>query len=569
MSVSKPVQSINARNGWSRHKIFVCALAISAAIGCKDSTSDGHAASTTGAAQSGGTDAGSASTGVVKLATGSVQGDLMDGVPVRRYLKIPYAKPPVGDLRWKPPAKPDAWTGVLHETEISTACAQNASSGSVASLNEDCLYLNVWQPDPKPAKAPVMIWIHGGGNFAGGANDLAPMTQQLWYDGTAFAQRHGLVVVTFNYRLGPLGFFGHKDLPAEGSNQGNQGLLDQHAVIEWVHDNIAAFGGDPTNVTIFGESAGSADVCYHVASPLEKGLFQHAISESGGCTAGMGVEATPALVAPALQDFAKALGCDTATDQLACLRGKPIDQIMMNANQPDPTSGGAAPPIEFTVLVDGANGFLPKSSTAIFDAGEMNKVTYMLGSNNDEGTLFLLGVTGPTTEADYAAQLKMRYGDFGTQVEALYPPSKFNNDPRAALARVIGDSDLVCGTHDSARRAAKAGLTVYMYNFNVPWAIAADALGASHASEISHVFGLPYMPDAGSQKVSDAMNAYWASFATTGDPNGAGAPTAWPKFAPDASDHDQRLQLDPAFEVVNDFRKDECAFWRMRYASAN
>jgi para-nitrobenzyl esterase len=164
--------------------------------------------------------------------------------------------------------------------------------------------------------------------------------------------------------------------------------------------------------------------------------------------------------------------------------------------------------------------------------------------------------------------LQQRFPSNSDQVAAEYPASNFGGDYNAALARAIGDSGLICGTHDSARRAAKAGLKVFMYNFNMPWAIDPSALGASHASEISHVFGDPVRPSADDTTVSNAMNAFWARFASTGDPNGAGAPQTWPAFAPDASDNDERLQLDPGWEVVSDFRKAECAFWRQQYDTA-
>jgi para-nitrobenzyl esterase len=506
--------------------------------------------------------------GIVSIASGMLQGDLL-GSGVRRFLKIPYAKPPLGDLRWKRPQAPDPWMGVRHETALSLACAQNASSGSAASLNEDCLYLNVWAPEPKPTAAPVMVWIHGGGNFAGGTDDKVPMTEELWFDGRVFAERHGVVLVTINYRLGPMGFFAHAGLAAEGgaAGTGNQGLWDQNFALHWVQSNIAAFGGDPGNVTIFGESAGSADVCYHVASPRSQGLFHRAISQSGGCTADLGRVFTQEAANTALQTFVAALGCSAEPDQLACLRQKPIADIMANAMQPMPTSGMATSmPFTFPVVIDGPDGILPKSARAIFEAGEMNKVPYIMGSNTDEGSLFILGAPTPANDAEYLKQLRDRFGDGAEQIAALYPVASFAGDYRAALSRVVGDSGLICGTHDSARLAAKAGQKVFMYNFNIPWFVAAGALGVAHAAEISHVFGVPYMADAASQAVADAMNAYWARFAKTGDPNGAGAPAAWPAFAPTASDDDQRLQLDASWMVLDNFRKAECAFWRTRYA---
>ncbi|HLK41672.1 MAG TPA: carboxylesterase family protein, partial [Polyangiaceae bacterium] len=179
--------------------------------------------------------------------------------------------------------------------------------------------------------------------------------------------------------------------------------------------------------------------------------------------------------------------------------------------------------------------------------------------------LFVLNATIPTSDSEYLTALQNNFGSFAQQVMNEYPVSNYNGDYRVALARAIGDSGLVCGTHDTARRLANAGVKVFMYNFNVAWAIDPTQLLASHASEISHVFGDPWMPDANSQKVSDAMNAFWAHFAQTGDPNYSGAPATWPGFSPDAQDNDQRLQLDPSWQVVSDFRKAECQFWRNYY----
>jgi para-nitrobenzyl esterase len=503
---------------------------------------------------------------IVTLDDGQIESDQLDGV--LRFLKVPFAKPPVGDLRWKAPVKNDAWTGLRHEKSYPVPCPQQASQQGPASNNEDCLYLNVWAPSPLPKKAPVMVWIHGGGNFAGGTGDLLPGTKIAWYDGQFFARNHGVVLVSMEYRLGPIGFFAHPALAAEKSPLGNQGLLDQRRSLEWVKDNIAKFGGDPGNVTIFGESAGSADVCFQVASPGSRGLFHRAVSESGGCTVPLsgGKDDTAASIAATMESFAKSLGCDKAKDVLACLRGKSIEDVMNLAMQPDPSSGMALG-TPFSVVVDGPGGFLPDSPRNLFDAGDVAKVPYLLGSNNDEGTLFLLGATPPKTEDDYEAELKNRFGAMAPKVLALYPVSNFGGDYLAALVRVVTDSGLVCGTHDTARRAAKAGLPVFMYNFNVPWALAPDVFHASHASEISHVFGNPYtpMPDAASVAVGTAMNAYWSEFAVSGDPNYKGAPATWPAFAPDADAHDERLQLDPQWKVVKDFRRDECTFWREVY----
>jgi len=497
---------------------------------------------------------------VVTLEAGKVRGEQLEGS--RRFLKIPYAEPPVGELRWKAPVPAAAWSGTRDEDEYPLGCPQNMSAGALASENEDCLYLNVWQPDPVVADAPVMMWIHGGGNFAGSSGDLvATSADQLWFDGQLFASRHGVVVVTINYRLGPFGFFSHPELAGEDSPRGNQGLLDQRMAMAWIRDNISAFGGDPDNVTIFGESAGSADVCYHVASPGSRGLFHRAISQSGGCTIRVtGMDPTAEASEAQMQAFAEAVGCEETADQLACLRELSVSDILTNAMQPMPESGTTEPPQwRFGVVVDGEGGVLPKDPIDAFNDGDVADVPYILGSNTDEGNLFVYRLVPIADEAAYLEALEARYGDRAADVAAMYPGADYDGDFRAALGAAFGDSGLVCGTHDTARRMAAAGRTVRMYNFNVPWAVGGGALGATHAAEISHVFGSPYMPDDSSQQVADAMNAYWARFAATGDPNGDDAPAIWPAFT-DASD--RRLQIDASWEILEDFRADKCAFWR-------
>jgi para-nitrobenzyl esterase len=479
---------------------------------------------------------------VVTLDDGVVQGDMAGDA--RRFLAIPFAKPPLGELRWKAPVPNDPWKGTRHETEFVAGCPQLADQGAPASNNEDCLYLNVWSPAPAPTKAPVMVWIHGGGNFSGGAGIPIPATQALWYDG-------------------PLGFFAHPALSDEGGPVGNQGLLDQRLAFEWVKHNIAKFGGDPDNVTIFGESAGSADVCYHVVSPGSRGLFHRAISESGGCTIrSVGPEQAIANVGSQMVAYGTAVGCAEGADQLGCLRDATVDDLLANAQQPAPGAGEIQKADwSFAAVLDGPDGFLPDTPKALFDSGDIAEVPYLLGSNNDEGTTFVFRATPLTSDAEYTADLQARFGASAPDVEAMYPVSAFGGDWNAARARVVGDSGVVCSTHDTARRAAKAGLPVFMYNFNVHWSLLPDVLLAGHASEISHVFGAPYLPspDADSESVGKAMNTYWARFADTGDPNGPKAPAEWKAFA---VDDDERLQLDPGWETLKNFRTKECEFWR-------
>lgn len=510
---------------------------------------------------------------MVTLDDGTVQGEMSGNS--RLFLKIPYAKPPVGDLRWKAPEPNEPWAPlVLHETDFADNCPQLEDQGSPGSTNEDCLYLNVWSPEPPPEKAPVMVWIHGGGNFSGGAGIPIPMiSRDLWYDGQYFAANNGVVVVTFNYRLGPMGFMAHPDLEEEGSPLGNQGLRDQQRVLAWVRDNIEKFGGDPANVTIFGESAGSADVCYHVASPGSRGLFRKAVSQSGGCT--LPGERAPRFakdVAPEMNAFAEAVGCEEADGQLDCLRDVPIETILEHSNQPTPGDGDTSfteGDWSFRVVIDGEGGVLPDKPRNLFERGDIARVPYLLGVNNDEGTTFVWRAARLRSDEEYMADLTARFGDFADQVYAMYPPSAFGGDYNLARENVVTDSEMLTSTHDTARLASNAGLPVFMYNFNVPWSLLPTIMKAAHASEISHVFGKPYVRPLQnkevteeSQKVADAMNRYWATFARNGNPNFEGSPALWPYFK---ITDDRRLQLDSNWDVLTDYKAEKCAFWRRYY----
>lgn len=495
---------------------------------------------------------------VIKLADGPIQGSMTDTGNGRQFLGIPYAKPPVGDLRWKAPQKPDPWTAVRDATKFGKRCAQLMSPTlqNAASNDEDCLYLNVWTPLPAPKQPlPVMVWIHGGGNVNGSASEPVPFVNLgVFYSGQILAENRGVIVVSMNYRLGVFGFFGHPDLWADGGSSGNQGLLDQQMAFEWVQDNIAKFGGDPANVTIFGESAGAFDVCMHVAAPSNAGLFHRAISESGGCTTRLRTktEAETAGVA-----FAKDLGC-TGADTLACLRGKAAADIMAT---PDVASS-----VEFGPEVDTL--YMPDQPRTLYDMGKVAKIPYLLGSNTDEGTLFL-PATKPMTQNDYLAVLTQIFGATGAAaVNSLYPMANFAsgvpNPATAALARVIGDSRLVCPTFDSATRMAHTSTPVYMYNFDVPVPAAiSTTLGATHGSELTSVFGTSptFAADAASKAVSDLMQRYWTNFARTGNPN-AGADLNWPAFTESSN---VRINFGLTPTIKNDFRAPECAFWRTTY----
>lgn len=512
----------------------------------------------------------------VELDDGIIQGQMSGDA--RFFVKIPYAKPPVGDLRWKAPEPNDPWApAIRNEQDFSDSCPQLADQGAPASNNEDCLYLNVWAPDidgdAADLKAPVMVWIHGGGNFSGGAGIPIPMvSNDLWYDGQYFAANQGVVMVSLNYRLGPLGFYAHPDLAEENQPTGNQGLLDQRMALAWIQKNIGKFGGDPDNVTIFGESAGAANVCYHMASPGSHGLFHRAISQSGGCTIRVsGKEATIQDVASSMTAYGEAVGCAAGANQLECMRNVSVDDLLANGNQPSPgdaDTGFIEGDWSFGAVIDGADGFMPDTARAIFKRGDIARVPYLLGTNTDESTTLLWRGTSLESDAEYRTDLQARFGDSFEDVYAMYPPSEYEEDYDLARENVVTDSGLLCGTHDTARLAADAGLDVFMYNFNVPWALLPSVLKAAHAAEMSHVFGKPFSwpwpiskksTTERSQAVADAMNTYWATFAKTGNPNGDNDPAIWPQFY---SNDDRRLQLDSDWNVLENYRTDKCAFWR-------
>lgn len=510
---------------------------------------------------------------VVAIDDGQLRGEL-DGA-TRRFLGIPFAQPPVGALRWKAPAPSEPWEGVRDATRFGGRCAQPSSLQSDASEDEDCLYLNVWAPASAPAEPlPVMVWFHGGGNENGSTSDLVPLLQgeNLFYNGRMLAERFGVVVVTTDYRLGALGFFYHPALEEEGSPAGNQGLLDQRRALEWVQDNIDAFGGDPGNVTIFGESAGSQDVCLLVASGADTGLFHRAISESGGCTTRMRTTADAAVLSGATA-FAEAMGCGGAEDVLACLREVPAGQLVADAPvdgaPAEPLPGGSryqggTPRWSSGPIVDGVT--IPDQPRALFDGGTVAMVPYILGSNSDEGTLFHIGAEKVTTEQELRDAVVRRFGaDHVDSILAVYPLADFDGDPDAALQRITGDAGLVCPTLDSASRAAAAGLPVWMYNFALPVPVEGlEFLGATHGAEIAFVFGSVEGVGDEQAAVGEPMRGYWTRLAATGDPNG-GAARDWPGFQ---GDSDMRMNFDNELSVVWRFRAAECAMWRSIYDEA-
>jgi para-nitrobenzyl esterase len=477
----------------------------------------------------------------VHVEQGTLGGTTGRNADVRVYRGVPYAAPPVGDLRWRPPQPPASWQGVREAREFGNACWQTPyASGSLYQaklppLSEDCLYLNIWT-GAKSAKdhLPVMVWIHGGAFTRGsGATDS--------YDGENFA-RKGVVLVTINYRLGVFGFFAHPDLTAESEHHasGNYGLQDQVAALKWVKKNIAAFGGDPNCVTIFGESAGSWAVNALVASPLAKGLFHRAIGESGGDFSPMRSLAEAEKSGVKLDSSIKALRAKTAEELL-----KSNEQVVR-------------------AIVDG--WVLPQDVNAIFAEGKQNDVPVIVGSNSDEGTsLAPQGVN--TKAAGFTESSRQRYGALADSFLKTYPSG---SDEEAVSSFYASYRDVTFGweMRTWARMATKTGHhPAYLYYFTRrPPGPQRDKLRAFHASEISYVFGnfvwdFPW--EEADHKLSDVVAAYWVNFAKTGNPNRSGL-AKWPVYDPAK---DEALEIGDTIHVRSQINRAGLDFFDGYYQS--
>jgi para-nitrobenzyl esterase len=452
----------------------------------------------------------------VQTTTGLVEGLKSADDKVHAFLGIPFAAPPVGDLRWKAPQPTARWGGVRPATDFAARCMQGRPYPDMLfrdpGPSEDCLYLNVWAPIVAGRqKVPVMVWIYGGG-FAAGA------TSEPRQDGEALARR-GVVVVSMNYRLGVFGFFAHPELTkeADGRASGNYGLMDQTAALGWVRDNIAAFGGDPSRVTIFGESAGSFSVSAQMAAPMAHGLFHRAIGESGaffGATLRLNslADAEAAGV-----KFADSIGARS----LAELRAKPA-QDLLDAQL---KTGG---PGRFAPNVDGR--FLPDTVRKIFADGKQAHVPLLAGWNSDESSYRSILGNQPITAESYAAALKNRFHEQADAVLKLYPGSTPDEIKRAA-GDLASDQFIAFGTWKWIESHAATGKSpVWRYRFEQP-PPGSDA--AVHSMEIEFVFealksrNVEWRPE--DLKLSELMATYWTNFAKTGNPNGKGVPD-WPKL---------------------------------------
>lgn len=451
---------------------------------------------------------------------GKVRGLEKDGMAY--YMAIPYGEAPVGELRWKAPVPKSAWTGVFVATETGAMPPQEVRSfpgRPGPKVSEDCLYVNVITPaKTKKDALPVLVWIHGGGFITGSANQN---------DGSNFA-KNGIVFVSIEYRTGALGFLAHPELSAENEKgiSGNYGLMDMILALEWVQDNIAAFGGDPAKVTIMGESAGAIAVSMLCSSPLAKGLFRGAISESGGSfcpvdsvrTNNNGIRDVAGAEKYGLE-FAERIGASS----LAELRK--MDPAAWVGDTQSTGVGGFWPTVDGYVL--------PDDQYTMYSEGNYNDVNVLVGTNSDEGSMFVR----PVSLEQYISDVRRDYGPFADRILELYPASN-DEQTMGAQADIFRETAFAWPSYIWAVLQQKTGKgKIYMYYFDQFDATPRNwggrevvSRGAGHASEMQYVFATPWRPfGPEDQKVSDAMHHYWINFIKSGDPNGEGL-DHWPVY---------------------------------------
>jgi para-nitrobenzyl esterase len=497
--------------------------------------------------------AGTAANGtgpVVSTGDGAVRGTTAG--TVGEFLGIPYAAPPVGNLRWRPPAAAASWHGVRDATQFGPSCPQAASPfGPPGSFSEDCLYLNVYTPAAHGGGGrPVLVWIHGGGLTQDGGRN---------YDGAKLAA-DGTVVVTINYRLGALGFLAHPALASRpGGAAGNYGLMDQQAALRWVQRNIAQFGGDPHNVTIAGQSAGGLSVLAQMVSPGARGLFQRAIVESGT----FALNQRPLATAEAAgETFATAVGCPDQT--AACLRNVPVADLVSKFG------------VEIPGVVDGS--VLTQPIGTALARGQFARVPVINGITHDEELIFVAGLGLTVSQgtnvllaapldnsADYQADIANALGVSAARAAAIASEYPFSTDPPAFVpfSVLVSDASFACPALQVDRWIAARGVPTYAYQFNddmAPVNILGKSLGvATHGAELPYLFDQPNTPvtlSADQQALAASMRTDWASFAGTGNPSSRALP--WPSF-----NGTRVLSLVPLqSQVTTDFAAaHHCSFW--------
>jgi para-nitrobenzyl esterase len=526
---------------WARRRVCIRLAVAGLTLGALIAAAPAVSASTLGRQAAAG-----ASGPVAGTANGPVRG-LPDGA-VDEFLGIPYAAPPVGALRWQPPQPAARWSGVRAATQFAPHCPQLAGPFGQASTSENCLFLNVFTPSRRQAGShfPVMVWIHGGALVSGESND---------YDPTPMVA-DGVTVLTINYRLGALGFLAHPALADASGQSGDYGLMDQQAALRWVQRNIASFGGNPHNVTIFGESAGGLSTLSQVASPQARGLFERAIVESGSYNL---TQASLSSAEAAGQAFAVKAGC--ASQTAACLRSLPVSAILADQN-----AAGYTPNINSEVL--------PETLGTAFATGNFNRVPIINGTNRDEWRLFvaLSELAGnPVTASNYQSMISSTLGvpaAVAAVIAAKYPLTAFPS-PSVALGAVGTDAIFACPALTIDQSVSHFAPT-FAYEFNDENAPelflppVSFPYGAAHASEIQYLMDLPTAAfpqslSAQQQQLATTMKGYWTNLAKRGFPSSFGTPF-WPLFN-NLTQQTQSL-TPPAPQTETDFANTHnCAFW--------
>lgn len=478
---------------------------------------------------------------------------------VHAFKGIPFAAPPVGELRWKAPQPAASWDGVRDCFAFGSACPQRIPAAMRAipqmainaPYDEDCLYLNVWRPaDAEGKKLPVLFWIHGGGYTMGAAS-------QPLYDGESLARR-GTVVVSINYRLGPLGFLAHPALSAESPTKtsGNYGLMDQIEALRWVKRNIAAFGGDPDRVTILGESAGGGSVLCLLVSPEAKGLFHRAVAQSApDMTLAFLRESSDLL--PAAETFGEETiaKCGVTSGKLADMRAIDAEQLVKNSpalevdQNIELTLRGK--PLPVAPIVDGL--IIPTQPNEILAAGKEHSVPLIVGNNRDEMTMFFMRIQTPREVSAYTDQIEKDFGPLAAVISAAYP-AKDAKSVRDAIIHMVSDVVFGAQARFTARVHSRHGNPTYRYIFSLGSnEFPMSAMGAHHGCELAYLFGRLNRANDVEKRIVDVFQGYFVNFAATGNPNGEGLPE-WPAFS---TENDALIEIERDVAVREHHRKDQ------------
>jgi para-nitrobenzyl esterase len=499
---------------------------------------------------------------VAATVNGDVQG--VDKGTSCAFLGVPYAAPPTGDRRWRPPQPAPAWApAMLSATIARPNCAQLSSATGRPTGVEDCLNLNVWTPKPlPPAGAPVIVWFHPG-SFVSASANFPPQ------NGANLAALTGAIVVAPNYRLGPFGYLRHAALAGESGAAGNYGFLDQRAALVWVRDHIAAFGGDPDNVTIAGQSAGAHSVSLHLISPGSAGLFHRAVMQSGYASFRW---RTAAEAQSQGNEVATALGCTSADPALilTCLRSRTLDEILLARPAALFEQVSETPRAQWTPVVDGVE--IPDQPRRLLEQGAFSRVPIVLGATRDEGWTFVQrSYPAEVTPEQYDAAVAAEFGPDAGAILAAYPAAAFAS-PKDALARVAGDVEHVCEARRVARLIERTKTPVFLYLFQYEVdPVLPDRV--AHGFDVNFVFGnnfgpplfAPYTLSQQDLALSRAMGGYWTRFAETGNPNADDpAVVQWPPFTRPLRQGrgvDKYLAFDTQIHENERLREQHCDFW--------